>query len=131
MSRRKRRKLTFDRRGGVVVISRDMLGSAAYLNLSAQAKALMLLMQVHWNPDKPVAYGVREAEQKIGCSRKTAMRAFRELREAGFIRLVDESLFCSRSSSRSRTWRLTWMPTPIAKPPHDWEKNELNDIKTA
>lgn len=131
MSRRKRKKLSFDRRGGVVVASRFMLESAAYLDLSAQAKVLMLLMQVHWTPDKPVAYGVREAEKKIGCSRKTAMRAFRELRDAGFIRMVDESLFCSRSSSRSRTWRLTWMPWNDKGPTQDWEKNELNDIKTA
>lgn len=126
MSRRK--KLQFDKRGGVVVASRFMLESASYLNLSPQAKSLMLLMQVHWRPDKPVAYGVREAEKKIGCSRKTAMRSFRELRDAGFIQLVDESLFCSRSSSRSRTWRLTWMPWGVKKPTNEWEKNELNNI---
>lgn len=119
---RKKTTLPFDKRGGTIVFSRFMLQSAVFLKLSPQAKTLMLLMQIHWRPDEPIGYGVREAEQKIGCCRKTAMRSFNELREAGFIRLVDESLFCSRAQSRSRTWRLTWMPWGRLSPTNDWEK---------
>ncbi|MAC33793.1 MAG: hypothetical protein CME38_09365 [Haliea sp.] len=96
--------------------------SGAYLGLSPQAKALLLQIQVHWRPDVPIGFGVREAEATIPCSRKVAMRAFTELREAGFIKLVDESQFCSRTKSKTRTWRLTWLPWAYREPSNDWEK---------
>ena len=119
---RKKSSLQFDRRGGVVAIQRFMLASPAFLGLSPHAKVLMQLMHVHWRPDKPVAYGCREAAEKIPCSRKLAMRAFQELQGAGFIEMVDESLFDSRTNSKSRTWRLTWLPFGMRKPTNDWEK---------
>lgn len=115
-------KLPFDRIGGVIAIQRRLLDSRPYLELTAQAKALLPLLQSHWRPDRPVGFGVREAEQKIPCSRKVAMRAFDELQKAGFIRMVDESLFNSRTQSKSRTWRLTWLPWRNRTPTNDWEK---------
>ena len=118
----KKGTLPFDRRGGLVAIQKRLLRSEAYLGLSAQAKVLLLLMQSHWRPDVPVGYGVREAQAKIPCSRKIAMRAFNELIEAGFIKLVDESLFCSRVNSKTRTWRLTWLPWAYREPSNEWEK---------
>lgn len=117
----KKFKLPFDRRGGVIYLPRRMIESAEFLKLSPQAKTLIVLLQVHWRPDTPIGYGIREAEKKIGCSRKLAMRAFSELREAGFIKMVDESLFCSRSKSKSRTWSLTWLPKMMSPPTNDWE----------
>lgn len=122
----KKLKLPFDRRGSMIVLRRQMLESKNFLDLSPQAK-ILLLLQVQWRPGRAVGYGVREAEEKIGCSRKIAMRAFSELREAGFIRMVDESLFCSRRHSKTRTWRLTWMPWNCQAPTNDWEK--INTIK--
>ena len=114
--------LPFDTRGGKVVVSRRLLNSEAYLGLSSHAKALMPLMQVHWRADRPIGYGVREAEQKIPCSRRIAMRAFKELQDKGFIVMMDESLFCSRVKSKTRTWRLTWMPWNYSAPSNDWEQ---------
>jgi len=121
MAKRKN-SLPFDKRGGVVVIQRRLLESAAFLGLSAQAKALLHLLHVHWRPDRPVGFGVREAEDKIPCSRKLAMRAFADLQSAGFIVMVDESLFCSRTESKTRTWRLTWLPWNHQPPTNQWEK---------
>lgn len=119
----KGKSLPFDKKGGVVAIQRRLLTSSAYTGLSPQAKALMHLMHVHWSANHPVGYGVREAEQKIPCSRRLAMRAFKELEGAGFIVLVEESLFCSRTQSKTRTWRLTWMPCWRNRPPsNDWEE---------
>ena len=123
----KKLKLPFDRRGSMIVLRRQMLESKNFLDLSPQAKILLLLLQVQWRPGRAVGYGVREAEEKIGCSRKIAMRAFSELREAGFIRMVDESLFCSRRHSKTRTWRLTWLPWNYSEPTNDWEK--INRVK--
>ncbi|MBF58275.1 MAG: hypothetical protein CME80_11235 [Halomonas sp.] len=120
MAKRKN-SLPFDSRGGVVTIQRRLLKSDAYKKISPQAKALLHQLHSHWRPDRAIGFGVREAEQTIPCSRKIAMRAFKELQEAGFIVMVDESLFCSRAQSKTRTWRLTWMPWNYLGPTNEWE----------
>jgi len=130
----KKKSLPFDKRGGSIVINRRMMAHPAYKKLSAQAKVLMLFMQEQWRNDKPVSYGVREAAEKISCDVKTARKAFVMLREQGFITCVDESLFNSRTGSKARDWRLTWMPYMDKSPTNDWEKlsneklNQRRDI---
>lgn len=120
---RKKKGLPFDKDGGTVVIQRRLLSSPAYLGLTPYAKALMMLMQRHWSPAGPVAFGVRQAEDEIPCSRRTAMRTFKELEDTGFIVMIEHSLFCTRTQSKSRTWRLTWMPCWRHRAPtNDWEK---------
>ncbi len=121
----KRSKLPFDSAGGRVVTQRRMLDSPAYLKLSAQAKALIPLMHRYWNPNEPVGYGVRQAQEEIPCSRTLALRVFDELVKAGFIVMVDESLFCSRAQSKTRTWRLTWLPYQQRAPTNDWEHSRI------
>jgi hypothetical protein len=118
---RKKNKLPFDKRGGVLVKRRLMVESCAYSSLSPQAKVLIDLMQLHWRNDEPVAYGVREAQEKIPCGRKKAMMAFDELQSNGFIVMIDESLFNSRTCSKARTWQLTWLPYKGKPPTNDWE----------
>jgi len=116
-------KLPFDGKGGTVVIQRRLLASEAYLKLTPYAKVLIHLMHRHWTPANPVGFGVRQAEREIPCSDKVAMRAFKELEQSGFIVKIDESLFCSRTQSKARTWRLTWMPCWRNRAPtNDWEK---------
>lgn len=131
-SRSKGEKLPFDKIGGVIAIQRRLIQSKPYLALSPQAKALMTLMQSHWDAQGPVDYGVREAEAKIPCSRKVAMRAFTELQKAGFIVKIDESLFSSRTESKTRTWRLTWMPCWRNRAPtNDWEIGSRGENEAA
>ena len=122
MARVKKLKLGYDQRGGVMVVSRAMRESAAYESMPANAKVLMDLLQLQWRNDRPVAYGVREAAKKIGCKPETAGKAFRVLWERGFIVCHAESLFNSKSGSKTREWRLTWMPFDNRNPSHDWEK---------
>lgn len=123
----KRSSLPFEQRGGVVAIQRRMLSSPSYLGLSAQAKVLMTLMQRHWTPAGPVGFGVRQAQAEIPCSRTIALRVFEELAGAGFIVMVDESLFCSRAQSKTRTWRLTWLPCWNRRAPtNDWERPRIS-----
>lgn len=124
-----KRGLKFDNHGGVCAIQRRLLRSPAYLKLPAQAKVLIHLLQVYWRPDKPVGFGVRQAQKDIPCSRAKALECFNLLQEAGFIVLHDESLFNSREGSRTRTWRLTWLPEGYSSgydklPPNDWEKTK-------
>ena len=122
MSRKNIFKIPFDRRGRAVVMYTHMLSHENYLTLSPQAKVLMQLMQQHWRDEKEVDFGIRETSKKIPCSRATAAKAFNMLRERGFIVLVDESMFSSRTNSKSRTWRLTWMPWLSKMPTNKWEE---------
>jgi len=123
MSRRKRFQQPFDRRGSVVVVGIHLLKSRQFLSLMSQAKVLMLLLLQHWRSDKPVAYGIREAAEKIPCDRRTAMKAFDQLMERGFVTMVDYSTFCSRTESKSRTWKLEWMPFNDKPPSNLWEED--------
>ena len=117
----KKFKIPFDKRGGVIVMSLYILKHKNYLSLSPQAKVLMQLMQEHWRDEKEIDYGIREAAEKIPCSRPTAMKAFDQLDKRGFIRKISESMFSSRTESRTRSWKLTWMPFLSRKPTNDWE----------
>lgn len=119
---KKKKKLPFDSRGGVIVQAKHLLNSKQYLGLTAQSKVLLTLIHVHWKNDEPVGFGIREAMAKIPCAKGTAQRAFDQLHEKGFITMVDESLFSSRSQCRTRTWKLNWLPYMDEKPTHEWEK---------
>lgn len=130
MSKTKKIRLQFNRRGGVIIFEQRMLKSPAYNQLPAQPKVLMTLMQIHWRHYEPVAYGIREAMAKIPCAKATAQKAFKELEALGFITLMEESLFNSRTMSRSRTWKLNWMPYNDKPPTNEWEKNELTGPNT-
>lgn len=120
--RRKTPKLGFDQRGGVMAVSRAMRESPVYETMPATAKVLMDLLQLQWRPDRPVAYSVRQAAGKISCTKNTAAKSFAILSERGFITCVNESLFNSRTGSKAREWRLTWMPFSGQSPTHEWEK---------
>ena len=102
-------------------MSRRMLNHKAYGTLSPWAKVLVHLMHEQWRDEKEVDYGIREAAEKIPCSRPTAMKAFNQLEERGFITCVTPAMFSSRTESKTRTWRLTWMPYLSRKPTCKWE----------
>jgi len=121
MSGRKRFKIPFNQRGGVVVTEMHMLRHKNYLTLSPQAKVLVNLLQQHWRNEKEVDYGTREAAQKIPCSKSTAMKSFNQLEERGFITCVTPAMFSSRTESKARTWKLEWMPFCDRKPSNKWE----------
>lgn len=130
MAGRNRFKQPFDKRGGVLVTSMFLLKSESYLSLIPQAKVLMMLLQMHWKADKPVDYGIREAAEKIPCDPKTASKAFKQLQERGFINCIDESLFSSRTQSKTRTWRLEWLPFKDCPPRNTLENLESKNKPT-
>lgn len=123
MPKNQKEKLSFDKRGGVIVACRYLLKSDNYLTLSSHSKTLMTAMQIHWSDIKPVDYGIREAQAKIPCCNKTAIKAFKELEQKGFIRCVEHSMFSSRTQSKSRSWQLLWMPYKGNPPENDWDKD--------
>jgi len=119
---RKKQGLSFDKRGGTIVLCRKLIESENYQTLSTHARALMILIQVQWRPYEYVDYGVREAEKRLVCNRKTAMKAFNQLIERGFLICMEQSMFRSRTQSKTRSWRLTWLPFDYKPPTNDWEK---------
>jgi hypothetical protein len=123
MPKRSKQKQPFDSRGGVIVISRRMVNHDNYQSLTSQAKVLMLLLQEQWRSDRYVDFGISEAAQKIPCSRKTAMKSFKLLQERGFITCMEEYWFSSRTESRTRAWRLEWMPYDYREPKHFWDRS--------
>lgn len=127
---KKKLKLGYDQRGGVMAVSRAMRESAAYVSMPATAKVLMDLLHLQWRNEKPVAYGVREASQKLKCNASTAGKAFKILQERGFIVCDAESFFNSKTGSKAREWRLTWMPFDYKNPTHNWEKWEPENKAT-
>ena len=122
MARKKKHTLPFDNRGNTLVMRTHLLKSNTYLSLSPQAKVLMTLLHIHWKNDKLVDYGVREAAEKIPCDRRTAIKAFNQLQERGFITCMELAFFSSRTQSKSRAWRLEWLPFNDNPPANTWEK---------
>lgn len=104
------------------MISRGLLKSNNFTTLSSNSKALFVELQTHWRNDKFVDYGVREAAEKLCCTEKTARKAFDELVERGFIVCEEYAYFNSRYGSKTRSWRLTWMPYNSKEPTSDWEE---------
>lgn len=116
----KRKKLPFDSQGGTLVMPRALFESEAYLALSPTAKCLIPLLQTNWRNERPIALGVREAASKVGCTPTTATKAIKQLQIHGFIRCENESLFNSRTGSKSREWVLSWMPYQDKPPTKEW-----------
>lgn len=121
MARKKKYTLPFDNSGGVIVLSLRMIKSPTYQNLTSQAKVLMMLLQIHWRNEKLVDYSVREAAEKIPCDPKTARKAFNQLQERGFITCMEFAVFSSRTQSKSRSWRLEWLPFNDRPPVNTWK----------
>ena len=119
---KKKGSLPFDKRGGTLAINRRLLNSEAYKFLKPTDKVLMLLLHEQWRNEKPVSYGVREAAKKIPCSINTASKCFTTLQNLGFIECVEQSQFNTRTGSKARDWRLTWLPYQDRPPSNSWEQ---------
>lgn len=126
MGRKKRNSLPFDDRGGKITVCGAFIRSENYITLSTNARALMPLLQLHWKNEKLVDYGVREAAKNLCCSEKTARKAFDQLEERGYIVCEEYAYFNSKLGSKTRSWRLTWLPFNYNKPTNDWENWQSN-----
>lgn len=117
-NRRETRAARFNR------VEHTLLRSAEYLALSADARVLMLYMQMKWHPYKTsVGFGVDEAMKCLGRSKPTAMATIKELEEAQFI-LLDElhRWYGNSAKNRVKEWKLTWLSMSKKSPTNDWKK---------
>jgi hypothetical protein len=91
-----------------VQLFKYMLGTPAWLSLSAIARAAYVQLALRYNGSNNGQLGlsVRTLADELGCSRSTAARALIELEDAGFIDAVKIGRF-SLKNRRASEYRLT------------------------
>lgn len=103
-----------------VMILHGMMNTPAWQDLSGNSVKLLLhLVKLsqgnngwgHGGEGGELFLAEREAARAIGVSRNTASRAFAELVEHGFLRVVSAGHFQVKVK-RATTWRLTFQPYP-------------------
>ncbi|WP_430437987.1 hypothetical protein [Oceanibaculum nanhaiense] len=108
-----------------------MLRSAAWGNLSPNAKALLIAVWQRHNGSNngEIAFAVRDASS-IGLSKDVAARAFTELQDRGFLKLRRASSFTLKSKV-ARLWEVTAEPAgasrniPATKDFMRWQPSSL------
>ncbi len=105
-----------------------MLGSRAWRSLSPVARSVFIELAVIYNGSNNgrLALSVRDAAERVCCSKNTASRALTELTQKGFIDLCSRAHFdrktphaaeyrltmhpCDRSSDRASKRFMSWRP---------------------
>ena len=93
------------------MLPRYLLESAAWLSLSAQARALYVHIALRYNGrnNGHIGLSVRDAAAECRLAKDTAARAFSELVERGFIELAQAGAF-NLKVRHAAEWRLTALP---------------------
>ncbi len=89
-----------------------LLASPAYRSLTPAARALLveLMALYHGGNNGSLFLSVREAAKRLGIGKTLASRCFRDLTEKGFIRVVRQGAFNTKSAARrgdATAWLLT------------------------
>jgi hypothetical protein len=118
------------------MLPRYVLESAAWLSLSAQARALYVHLALRYNGrnNGSLAFSVRDAAAECRLAKGTAARAFSELVERGFIELAQAGAF-SFKTRHAAEWRLTALPcdrtgAPAAKTFTRWRPSDPHRSET-
>ncbi len=104
------------------MLYRHYTSSPAYRDLKPPAKVLLLEFLESCFPQERngrLSISVKNAAEKLNVSKPTAIRAFNELAEHGFIVLVNGERWQER---KAREWRLTIMPCNGREPSNEWEQ---------
>lgn len=121
-------------KGEFVMILTSMMNAPAWQALSGNSVKLLLLLAKlgkgnngwgHKGAPGELFLSERQAAQQLGLSRNTVSRAFAELVEHGFLRVVRAGHFRVKIR-HSTVWRLTFQPYPRA---HQGPTNEWRDWK--
>jgi hypothetical protein len=108
-----------------------LLESAAWRSLPCNARALYIQIARRYNGanNGRISYSVREASQELKISKSTALRAFRALRDRGFIVCTKQGAFSWKIVNEASEWRLTeypndWPPEHASKEFMHWQRAE-------
>lgn len=110
----------------------SITGTAAWVSLSGNAiKVLLAMVRLDdGSKNGQIFFSDRQASLETGLSRNTCSKAFRELQEKGFIRIVEKGHF-DRKVRHATVWRYTWQAAPgICGPTREFEKWRPCDEKT-
>ena len=85
----------------------DAVDSPAWLEMSLGARALFLELKKHYHRKRQgtVFLSIRQAEEKLGCSKSSVIRFFAELAHYGFVEKVREAKY--GEGGRAPHYRLT------------------------
>jgi len=100
---------------------RVMFDSPAYRDLSLAARALLDEFTHIYRPERNGALSIstKNAARQLNCNERTAIKAFQELIEHGFLMLTEGHYWQQR---KAREWRLTFEPCNNREPTDEWEQ---------
>jgi hypothetical protein len=114
-----------------VFMYREVMQTPAWRALSAAAASLYPFLKLEWrgpkdNNNGEIRLSVRQAAERIGCSPKTAARAFHDLQAKGFLVVTKPARLGVSGASKSPAYELTEMALPTAPQGrdlyHQWRK---------
>jgi hypothetical protein len=96
---------------GFIQLDRDLIRSERWQGLSVGARALLIEIWSWHNGTNngSIRYGVRQAEAALHCTRRTALRWFRELQDARLIEATERGAFRWKAGARegrATAWRI-------------------------
>jgi hypothetical protein len=97
---------------GFIRLDRDLVRGDRWQGLSVGARALLIEIW-SWHNGKnngSIRYGTRHAEISLKCSRRTALRWFKELEDAHLIEATERGGFRYKAGARrglATAWRIT------------------------
>jgi len=113
-----------------VRLTESVLKSPAYRNLKPPARALLIEFMRVYRPSRNgrLTIDTATAKELINCSEKVTDRAFYELSEHGFIKLIKHH---SWTTKKGREWAITFHKVNEHEPTKDylkWKKGEYENV---
>lgn len=105
-----------------IMLRHDMIDSAAWRSLSCNARCVWLEVVRRYNGynNGSIPMSCREAGKLCGFSQNTAGRAFKELEDAGFLKVGIYAGFRNKHRVSTR-WVLTHERLDDKKPSNEWK----------
>ena len=99
---------------GYLSLDHDFIRSDAMSSLSARGQVLVFVMADRYNGrnNGRIPYSVKEAMERLHCSKSTAIRTLQELKAAGLIAPVEKGSFTHKNGARkgtATTWQLNFL----------------------
>jgi hypothetical protein len=97
-------------KGRFALVPDDVMCSPSYLATSMAARALLLeIARLYMGANNGwLGLSVRQASERLGCSKDTASRAFHELQRHGLIEPMHRGHFDAKAAPKASEWRLAW-----------------------
>lgn len=100
---------------------RTVMESNAWSALSIHAQALYPWLKLEWKGPKAnnngrIGLSVRQAQERLGCSKDTAAKALRDLQAKGFIQVTRPAVLGVTGSAKCHLYEITEIAMPGENP---------------